>query len=325
MARLITVSASQPDASAIAEASLALQEGRLVAFPTETVYGLGADATSDKAVAGIFAAKGRPSFNPLIAHVAHTDQLHGHVMMDERAQELALAFWPGPLTLVLPRLAASGISLLCSAGLDCLAVRIPSHPVAQALLKKTERPIAAPSANRSGRISSTTPVHVMDELGEAIDLVLGAGRCPIGLESTILDLTGPATLLRHGGIPREQIEELIGPLAIPEKNAAQPKAPGQLESHYAPRAQVRLDAREARADEALLAFGPEMGISSGKTRLNLSPNGDINEAAANLFAMLHALDRPDITAIAVMPIPEAGLGLAINDRLRRAAAPRQLP
>ncbi len=322
-AKLLSVNPNQPDAKIIAEAAAVLKSGALAAFPTETVYGLGGDATNDKAVAAIFEAKGRPSFNPLIIHVAKVDQLRGLVTLDERAEELATAFWPGPLTLILPRADSSPVSRLASAGLPNLAVRIPSHPVAQALLKEAGIPVAAPSANRSGSLSSTTPLHVMESLGDRLGLILGAGKSPVGVESTILDLTkNPAVLLRPGAITKEQIEGVIGPVQQSGGNAAQPNAPGQLESHYAPSALVRLEAKSAGADENFLLFGAEMGITGGKKRLNLSPTGDLNEAAANLFAMLHELDSPGIKGIAVMPIPETGLGIAINDRLRRAAAPR---
>jgi L-threonylcarbamoyladenylate synthase len=323
-AKLLTVNAHQPDPAVIKEAADVLASGALVALPTETVYGLGGNALSDKAVAAIFAAKGRPVFNPLIIHVSSAAQLRGLVDMDARADELAEAFWPGPLTLILPRAANSPISLLASAGLPSLAVRVPSHPVAQALLKKTGLPIAAPSANRSGHLSSTTPLHVMESLGESVGLILGAGKSPVGVESTIVDLTkSPAVMLRPGAITKEQIEVVIGPIEQSGGNTGSPNAPGQLESHYAPNAKVRLGARGAEADENLLLFGAELGITGGKKRLNLSPTGDLNEAAANLFSMLHELDMPDIRGIAVMTIPETGLGLAMNDRLRRAAAPRQ--
>lgn len=324
-AKLLSTSAQAPDKELIGQAATALQLGKLVAFPTETVYGLGADATNDKAVASIFAAKGRPSFNPLIVHVAEADQLAQLVDMNAHAADLAAAFMPGALTLVLPRKKDCAISWLVSAGLETLAIRMPSHPVAQALLRASGIPIAAPSANRSGTVSATTPLHVMESLGEQIDMILGAGRCPIGVESTILDLSeATPKLLRHGGVTREQIEAVIGPIMLgsDEENTQHPKAPGQLESHYAPRAELRLGAKSADMDEALLAFGPEMGVNGGKLRLNLSARGNLHEAAANLFAMLRELDQPGITAIAVMPIPATGLGAAINDRLRRAAAPR---
>ncbi|MBI3420308.1 MAG: threonylcarbamoyl-AMP synthase [Proteobacteria bacterium] len=323
-AKLLSLNPNQPDAKVIREAAAILKKGGLVAFPTETVYGLGGDATNEKAVAGIFAAKGRPSFNPLIAHVAEARQLEALVVMDDRARELAEVFWPGPLTLILPRTANSPIARLASAGLPDLAVRIPSHPVAQALLKEAGIPVAAPSANRSGQLSSTTPLHVMESLGENVDLILGAGRCPVGVESTILSLTKKdAVLLRPGATTREQIEEVIGPVLQSPGDPANTSAPGQLQSHYAPRARLRLNAKDAKENEALLGFGPDMGVKGGKRWLNLSPTGDLFEAAANLFSMLHELDTPDITMIAVMPVPETGLGLAINDRLRRAAAPRE--
>lgn len=311
MSRLLTA-----DAAAIAEAAALLRAGGLVAFPTETVYGLGGDATDDRAVARIFAAKRRPRFNPLIAHVADRAAAAALAAFDRRADRIAEAFWPGPLTLVLPRRAGCPVSLLASAGLDTLALRVPAHPVALALLRAVGRPVAAPSANRSGAVSPTRAAHVADSLGDAVDLVLDGGACRVGVESTILDLSAsrPA-ILRPGGIAREDIEALLGPVDGP---AAGPvKAPGMLESHYAPGLPVRLDATAARPGEALLGFGPVAGATA-----NLSPAGDLVEAAANLFALLRALDRPEFTGIAVSPIPEAGLGAAINDRLRRAAAPR---
>lgn len=301
----------------IAEAGRRLAAGELVAFPTETVYGLGGDATNDKAVAAIFAAKQRPSFNPLISHLPDLDSAAPLVELDERARRLAAAFWPGPLTMVLPRRRESAASLLASAGLDSIAVRVPGHPVAQALLRAAGRPIAAPSANRSGEVSPTTARHVAQSLGANVSLILDGGPCRVGIESTVIDLTGPqAALLRPGGIAREEIEALLGPLLTAAENPDAPKSPGQLLSHYAPHLPVRLNAAEPAPGEALLAFGPAQGT------LNLSPGGDLAEAAANLFAMLRRLDRPDFTGIAVMPIPNHGLGLGINDRLKRAAAPR---
>ncbi|MDP9196655.1 MAG: L-threonylcarbamoyladenylate synthase [Pseudomonadota bacterium] len=301
-----------------------LREGQLVAFPTETVYGLGADATQDRAMAAIFEAKGRPSFNPLIVHVPDMESADALVTLDERAMALAEAFWPGPLTLVLPRRSSCSVSLLASAGLDTLAVRIPAHPVARRLLQETGRPIAAPSANRSGAVSPTTPLHVAESLAGRIPYILADGRASMGLESTVLDLSGPSLgLLRPGHILREQLEALIGPVSLPESSDTQaPRAPGQLASHYAPSIPVRLNATSVQAGEALLAFGPGLVPGHPVTHLNLSDQGDLNEAAANLFAMLRALDTPDHTAIAVTPIPDTGLGIAINDRLRRAAAPR---
>jgi L-threonylcarbamoyladenylate synthase len=303
----------------IERAAALIHAGRLVAFPTETVYGLGADATQDRAVAAIFAAKGRPAFNPLIAHVLDAAEARRHVVWTETAERLASRFWPGPLTLVLPRIAHCRLSLLASAGLDTAAVRAPSHPIARDLIAAAAVPIAAPSANRSGAISPTRPEHVVESLGDAVDLVLDGGACEVGLESTVLDLTTPRpTLLRPGGTTREAIEALIGAVddgpAIGVAGALH--SPGQLESHYAPRAAVRLNATSAEPGETLLGFGPIAGT------LNLSPSGDLVEAAANLFAMLRALDTTGTPRIAVAPIPERGLGMAINDRLRRATAPR---
>ncbi len=311
------------DDAAISEAAAIIRAGGLVAFPTETVYGLGADATNDEAVAGIFAAKERPSFNPLIVHVADAVAAAALVAITPDAKTLAATFWPGALTLVLPRRADSGISLLCSAGLDSLGVRAPAHPVAQRLLAACGRPLAAPSANRSGRISPTTADHVAQSLGRRVPLILDGGPCALGLESTVLNLTGPRpVLLRPGGITEAEIEAVVGPLAIAEGSAPdRPRSPGQLESHYAPSRPLRLEATTVGPHEALLAFGPSAPAGAAAT-VNLSPRGDLTEAAARLFAALHELDRPELDAIAVMPIPEDGLGRAINDRLRRAAAPR---
>ena len=304
--------------AAIAEAAAALRAGRLVAFPTETVYGLGADATDDRAVAALFAAKARPRFNPLICHLADADAAARIARFDDRATLLAEALWPGPLTLVLPRADAGPVGQLATAGLDTIAVRVPAHPVARALLAAADRPVAAPSANRSGTVSATSPQHVLTDLADKVAIVLAAGRTEIGLESTVVDLSGPdARLLRPGGVPRDQVEGLIGPLAAAD---AAIKSPGQLSSHYAPTAPVRLNAQRVEDGEALLTFGPD--LRTGALVLNLSEDGDLGEAAANLFAHLRALDRPGVRAIAVAPIPEAGLGDAINDRLRRAAAPR---
>lgn len=309
-----------PTPQAIARAAELLRAGRLVAFPTETVYGLGGDATSEQAVALIFAAKSRPRFNPLIVHVPGFAEAETLAAFDERARALAARFWPGPLSLVLPRRATSGLSLLASAGLDTVALRAPVHPVAQTLLRAAGKPIAAPSANRSGRVSATAAAHVEGELGNRVALILDAGPCPIGVESTVLDLTGETPmLLRPGGVPIEDLAAFLGPIATAATGPA--RSPGMLASHYAPSLPLRLDARTARPGEALLAFGPEAPLGFHKV-LWLSRAGDLAEAAANLFAMLRALDRPDFAAIAVMPIPEEGLGRAINDRLRRAAAPR---
>jgi L-threonylcarbamoyladenylate synthase len=313
----------EPTAATIAEAAKLLREGGLVAFPTETVYGLGGDATNERAVAAIFEAKGRPQFNPLISHVLDADEAKRYVRWNETADKLARRFWPGPLTLVLPRGPNSAIALLATAGLDTVAIRAPSHSVAQGLIRAAGRPIAAPSANRSGAISPTRAEHVADSLGDRVKLILDGGPSLVGLESTVLDLTTDTpTLLRPGGATREAIEAVIGPIALsdalPTGDAAR-KSPGQLRSHYAPGRPVRLNATTVGPDEGLLAFGPNPPMGAMLTS-NLSPSGDLGEAAANLFAQLRALDRPGIGRIAVMPIPESGLGLAINDRLRRAAA-----
>ena len=307
----------------VSEAARLLRAGELVAFPTETVYGLGADATNDRAVAEIFAAKGRPRFNPLISHVADLAAARALVTFDARAERLAERFWPGPLSLVLPRAPNCPVSLLASAGLDTLAVRMPAHPLALALLRETDRPLAAPSANRSGRVSPTAAAHVLEELGGRIAAVLDGGPATVGIESTVLDLSeATPTLLRAGAVTHEEIGALIGPLALPQSAGAAPRSPGMLESHYAPHLPLRLDVAEARPGEALLAFGPGATPEGFATTRWLSRSGDLTEAAANLFASLRGLDRPEFSAIAVMPIPERGLGAAINDRLRRAAAPR---
>ncbi|CAK0744537.1 Threonylcarbamoyl-AMP synthase [Azospirillaceae bacterium] len=319
-----------PTPVALARAASLLREGALVAFPTETVYGLGVDAASDRATAALFAAKGRPQFNPLIVHVASSAQAEEIALFDDRARILASAFWPGPLTLVLPRRSNAAVSLLVSAGLDTVAIRMPDHPVARRLLEAFGRPIAAPSANRSGSVSPTTPAHVADSLGDRISMILAAGRCAVGVESTILDLTGPIPhLLRFGAVIAEQMQAALGgaliaspsSLVTADRSDFRPIAPGQLSRHYAPSTPVRLNAEFAGPDEALLTFGPDHFVRGGVERLNLSSGGDLHEAAANLFAMLRALDVPGRASIAVVPIPEVGLGLAINDRLRRAAAP----
>lgn len=307
---------------AIERAAQLICAGKLVAFPTETVYGLGGDATNEPAVARIFAAKGRPRFNPLIVHVPGLAEAEALAVFDERARLAAHRFWPGPLSLVLPRRADCGLSLLASAGLDTVALRAPTHPVAQALLRTAGRPLAAPSANRSGRVSPTTAAHVAAELGDRVALILDAGACAVGVESTVLDLTGAVpALLRPGGVTIEQLGEIFGPIETAAAGEDAPRAPGRLPSHYAPARPVRLDAVEARPGEALLAFGPEAPPGFAEV-LFLSRSSDLAEAAANLFAMLRRLDRPQFTGIAVMPIPDVGLGRAINDRLRRAAAPR---
>jgi L-threonylcarbamoyladenylate synthase len=304
----------------IEEAARLLRRGETVAFPTETVYGLGADATNDRAVAAIFAAKGRPRFNPLIVHVAGADEAERLAEFDDRARRVAARFWPGPLSLVLGRRADCPVSLLASAGLATVAVRVPAHEMALALIRAVGRPLAAPSANRSGRISPTSADHVAAELDGAIAAILDGGPCRVGLESTVLDLTGPrARLLRPGGTPVEVLDAMIGPIERAAGGGAAPASPGMLAGHYAPELPLRLDARTVVANEALIAFGPDAPAGAACT-MSLSPSGDLVEAAANLFGTLRALDRPDYAAIAVMPIPEEGLGRAINDRLRRAAA-----
>lgn len=300
----------------IARAAELLCAGQLVAFPTETVYGLGADATNGAAVAAIYATKGRPSFNPLIAHVADVRAARRLVQWNDWAEAMATAFWPGPLTLVLPLRPDHNVSPLVTAGLDTLAVRVPAKACARALLAAVGRPVAAPSANPSGRISPTTADHVRAGLGGKIAAILDDGPCGVGVESTILGLAGAAPiLLRPGGLAAEDIQNALGCTLRTRAEADPLTAPGQLMSHYAPNASVRLEAQDFSPNEVSLGFGP------GDFDLNLSPSGDLNEAAANLFGHLHHLDalgRP----IAVAPVPERGLGIAINDRLRRAAAPR---
>lgn len=317
----------EANAANIARAGEAIRAGRLVAFPTETVYGLGADATDDKAVARIFEAKGRPRFNPLIVHVPDLQVAEKHGVFSDAARMLAAAFWPGGLTLVLPRRPETPLSLLVSAGLDTVALRVPAHQIAQALLRAAERPVAAPSANRSGRVSPTRAEHVMAELGaaETLAMVLDGGPCRLGLESTVIGFPqGIPTLLRPGAVARDEIEKVLGGrLAEADAGAGEEgrASPGQLESHYAPGSPLRLNATEAGPDEVLLAFGPD--APETKTSMNLSTCGDLTEAAANLFAMLRALDaEAQGRVIAVMPVPDEGLGEAINDRLKRAAAPR---
>ncbi|KAF0129130.1 MAG: tRNA threonylcarbamoyladenosine biosynthesis protein [Xanthobacteraceae bacterium] len=309
------------DPAGLAEAGRLLRAGGLVAFPTETVYGLGADATDGRAVAGIYEAKGRPSFNPLIAHVATVEEALALGRFNDAASRLARAFWPGPLTLVVPMAEGAGVSDLTRAGLDTVGLRVPSHPVAQAILQAAGRPIAAPSANRSGHVSPTTAAHVLADLDGRIDAVVDGGPTEVGVESTIVAcLDGPPVLLRPGGVPRAAIEAVIGhPLAATASEATM--APGMLASHYAPKAGIRLDAATVEPGEALLAFGLDVPTGA-TTMLNLSPSGDLVEAAANLFGHLRVLDASGAGRIAVMPIPEQGLGEAIRDRLARAAAPR---
>jgi L-threonylcarbamoyladenylate synthase len=310
------------DAAGIAEAAALLRAGRLVGMPTETVYGLAGLATSDKAVAEIYAVKGRPTFNPLIAHFADASSARVQARLDAAAERLAARFWPGPLTLVAPVAANCRISLLARAGLDTLALRVPGSEVARALIAATGEPLAAPSANRSGRVSPTTAQHVLADLGGRIPLILDAGPCGFGVESTVVAcLGGVPRLLRPGAVAREEIEAALGaPLEIAAQGEA-PVAPGALASHYAPRAQLRLEAREAPDGAAVLDFAGRIGARGGAW-LDLSPSGDLREAAANLFAHLRALDATGAALICVAPIPEGGLGAAINDRLARAAAPR---
>jgi len=311
------------DEAAIAAAARCLAEGGLVAFPTETVYGLGADATNATAVARLYAAKGRPRFNPLIAHVADLAGAETIAVLDPDSRKLAQAFWPGPLTLVLEKAAGCAVSDLATAGLDTVAVRVPAHPTAQALLRALGRPVVAPSANLSGHVSPTTADHVAGDLAGRIDMILDAGPVPVGVESTIVSCLDGPRLLRPGGMPREAIEQVLGVrLAGRGPAASGPVAPGMLASHYAPRARLRLNAETLASGEALLAFGPGRIAGTAMTALNLSETGDLTEAAANLFSHLRRLDRSGAAAIAVMPIPADGLGEAINDRLARAAAPR---
>lgn len=313
----------------IATAARLLREGGLVAFGTETVYGLGADATQPQAVARIFEAKNRPRFNPLISHFAEAEAAFEQVRACPLARRLAAAFWPGPLTLVLPRAEGCTVSDLAADGLSTLAVRVPRGEITAALLRQTGRPVAAPSANRSGRISPSSAAHVLEELDGRIDAVLECGPCAIGLESTVLDLSDPdrPCLLRPGGITAEALEALCGPLHRPTTQAdAAPLSPGRMLSHYAPGLPVRLDVLTPRADEALLAFGPQSGPSDAAISWNLSESGNLEEAASRLFAGLRILDHAgrarNLRAIAVQSIPTHGLGLAIHDRLTRAAAPR---
>jgi L-threonylcarbamoyladenylate synthase len=322
-------------AEAIAAAAKALRGGALVAFPTETVYGLGADATNSRAVAAIFEAKGRPSFNPLIVHVATPDAAAELGQLTEAGSELARTFWPGPLTVVLRKRDGCPVAELATAGLDTIAVRVPGHPVAQALLNAAGVPIAAPSANRSGHVSPTTAAHVAEDLGDRVAMILDGGAAPIGLESTVVDATGPEpVVLRLGAVAREDIARVLGrPVAVATGEAHTPASPGMLARHYAPAARLRLNATDVHPGEALLAFGSAQVPRHEGPMLNLSWSSDLIEAAANLFSALRALDAaleaagqaaPEASgpkAIAVMPIPEQGLGEAINDRLRRAARP----
>jgi L-threonylcarbamoyladenylate synthase len=311
---------------AIAHAAACLRGGGLVAMPTETVYGLAADATSDRAVAAIYAAKERPAINPLIAHVLGIEAAREQAIFNTEAETLARAFWPGPLTLVLPVASSSRISLLARAGLDTVAVRSPSHEVARALIEAAGVPLAAPSANRSGQVSPTAAAHVVADLDGRVDWILDGGPCRYGLESTIVAcLSSRLQLLRPGAITREALESALGsPIDSGVVSQTAPSAPGQLVSHYAPKAELRLDAAGASSNEAVLDFGDSLKGAAG-ARLDLSPSGDLIEAASHLFSYLRALDAAGAMRIAVAPIPAHGLGAAINDRLRRAAAPRNVP
>jgi L-threonylcarbamoyladenylate synthase len=316
--------------AAVAEAARCLGQGGLVAFPTETVYGLGADASNPKAIARLYQAKGRPAFNPLIAHVGDLAAAMRIARFDAQATALARAFWPGPLTLVLPKSGDCAVADLATAGLDTIAVRVPAHPVARDILRAFGGPVVAPSANLSGHVSPTTAAHVQSDLAGRIDLIVDGGAVAVGVESTIVGCFDEPMLLRPGGLPRGEIERVLGrpllqPPDDPDADSGQPLAPGMLASHYAPRTRVRLNAISIEPGEALLAFGPAAvpGADAATAVMNLSARGDLDEAAANLFGYLRALDVSGARAIAVMPVPHHGLGEAINDRLRRAAVERE--
>jgi L-threonylcarbamoyladenylate synthase len=315
--------------AAVASAARCLAEGGLIAFPTETVYGLGADAANPAAIARLYQAKGRPAFNPLIAHVGDLAAGQKIARFDAVATALAQAFWPGPLTLVLPKSRDCPVADLATAGLDTVAVRVPAHPVALAILRAFGGPVVAPSANLSGHVSPTTAGHVHHDLAGRIDLIIDGGAVAVGVESTIVGCFDAPMLLRPGGLPRAEIERVLGrtlvqPPEDADNDSGQPLAPGMLASHYAPRTRVRLNADQIEAGEALLGFGPSevTGVETAAAVMNLSPRGDLNEAAANLFGYLRALDTQGARAIAVMPVPHHGLGEAVNDRLRRAAMGR---
>jgi L-threonylcarbamoyladenylate synthase len=316
--------------AAAADAARCLQAGGLVAFPTETVYGLGADATNARAIARLYEAKGRPAFNPLIAHLSDLKAAQRIARFDAQAILLAEAFWPGPLTLVLPKAPGCAVADLATAGLDTIAVRVPAHRIAREILRAFGGPVVAPSANLSGHVSPTTAAHVVSDLAGRIDLIIDGGAVEVGVESTIIGCFDAPMLLRPGGVPRGEIERLLGRTLLQppddvDSDSGQPLAPGMLASHYAPRTKVRLNADRIEAGEALLAFGPHVtaGIEAASDVMNLSARGDLNEAAANLFGYLRALDARGARAIAVMPVPHHGLGEAINDRLRRAAMGRE--
>jgi L-threonylcarbamoyladenylate synthase len=316
--------------AAVASAARCLAEGGLVGFPTETVYGLGADASNPAAIARLYQAKGRPAFNPLIAHVSDLQAARRIGRFDALATALAEAFWPGPLTLVLPRMKDCAVADLATAGLDTVAIRVPAHPVARKILRAFGGPVVAPSANLSGHVSPTTAAHVQNDLAGRIDLIVDGGAVAVGVESTIIGCFGMPMLLRPGGLARGEIERVLGRALIqPPEDAdhdtSQPLAPGMLASHYAPRTPLRLNARTIEPGEALLAFGPDLvpGVDAATVTMNLSVQGDLSEAAANLFGYLRTLDTRGARAIAVMPVPHHGLGEAINDRLRRAAMGRE--
>jgi L-threonylcarbamoyladenylate synthase len=323
--KITCVTKASPEA--IADAAACLRTGGLVAMPTETVYGLAADATSDAAVAAIYAAKERPAINPLISHILDIETAREHAIFGPEAETLARAFWPGPLTLVLLVASSCRISLLARAGLETVALRSPSHETARALIDAAGVPLAAPSANRSGAVSPTTAAHVVADLDGRVDWILDGGPCRLGLESTIVGcLAGRPQLLRAGAITREAIESVLGsPIDSTNPARTAPSAPGQLASHYAPNAELRLGAATTSADEAALDFGGSLRRGASGARLDLSPSGDLVEAASHLFSYLRALDAAGAARIAVAPIPEHGLGAAINDRLRRAAVPRDVP
>jgi len=318
MARIVT-----PTPDSIAEAARILRGGGLIGLPTETVYGLGADATNGKAVAGIFAAKGRPSFNPLIIHVASVDDAEKIAIFNDDARLLATALWPGPLTMILPKAPDCPVSDLATAGLNTVAIRMPGLAIARDIIAQAGVPVAAPSANASGTLSPTNAQHVADSLGDKVELIIAAGASAVGLESTVLDLTGDMpVILRPGAVTPDDIARILGTApAIDDGNHDAPKSPGQLLKHYAPRTRVRLNANDVQDGEALLAFGPTLlGRNlSPQQKKNLSEGSDLNEAASNLFGYLHSLDKGGFKSIAVMPIPNEGLGIAINDRLMRAA------
>jgi L-threonylcarbamoyladenylate synthase len=316
--------------AAVTAAARCLTAGGLVAFPTETVYGLGTDAANARAIARLYEAKGRPLFNPLIATVGDIGAAMRIARFDATAIKLAEAFWPGPLTLVLPKTNDCPVADLATAGLDTIAIRVPAHSVARAILRAFGGPVVAPSANLSGHVSATTAAHVQSDLMGRIDLIVDGGAVTVGVESTIVGCFDAPMLLRPGGLPRGEIERVLGrelarPAEDADNDAGQPLAPGMLASHYAPRTPVRLDAGSVEANEALLAFGTASvpGAEAATAVMNLSPRGDLNEAAANLFGYLRALDTKGARAIAVMPVPHHGLGEAINDRLRRAAMGRE--